>query len=213
VDQLKEIKLDGENRFFDAQKTFGAIAEELKNVIAPKRVITEIFLDGQAVGLIEEEDLNKMKISELGEVELKTRNVSELFRESLKLAPQVCQAMRMDVEDIEGLFSEGQLQVAQERVGELTSLLEWLLQLVSGLQTLGVTKLEDMQFSKGPVMNVVTGMQEILVQMHEDLAAQRWEKFRTQLSGGFTTEIEVWETMFNDVSVSWVPQSNISDQA
>lgn len=205
---IKELELDGELKGFDSNKSFGDISAEVKALVAPHRVVTEIIVDDKNVELDEELVLNETFFKDLGRVVLKTRDVNELFRDSLKMAPQICEALQMDCCDVEQFFVDGNLQAAQERVGEMTSLLEWLLQLISGLQSLGNEKIESMTFSQGKVMDSVNRMQFFLAKLHLNLAGQQWTEFRTTMNGDFKKEVGVWRMLFEEVSKTWTPRTS-----
>jgi hypothetical protein len=204
----KILELDGLPQEFDCDKTFGAISSEVKTLLAPSRVMTDIFVDGKAVDIYQEETLNRETFKNLGTVVLKSRDVNELFRESLSLAPRICEAMELDCTDIVNFIDAGNMQQAQERIGELTSLLEWLLQLIGGVQSLGKQKLEEMNFSGGKVIDTVNKMQFLLAKLHLHMSAQQWKDFQIVLQGDFAKEIKVWSNLFNEFSKIWSPRSS-----
>jgi hypothetical protein len=168
--------------------------------------LTEIYVNDRPIDLVEEAEIQAKTLRELGILSFKTRDVVELFKESLQLAPRICDALMMDCEDVEGFFANQQMQEAQERIGELTSLLEWLLQLISGMQSLGGEKIESMSYGDVKVVDSVQRMQVLLGGMHGDLAAQNYDKFRVALRGDFKSEISTWKNIFNDASEKWQPQ-------
>jgi hypothetical protein len=204
---LKALELDGQIQHFDPNMKFGEISTEIKAKLGARRVLTEIIVDNKAITFTDEESLNDKSFRDLGQVVFKTRKIEELFRESLILAPKICEALRLDCEDVEGFLSKNDSQSAHERVAEMTSLLEWLLQLISGLQSLGDAKLEDLKFSQGKVMDSVNRMQHLLASLHLHLAGEKWDEFRAVLKGDFFNEVGLWQILFEDVSKSWNPNS------
>lgn len=204
---MKQIEIDGKAVGFDPEKSFGAISQEIKMTLAPDRVVTEIFVNDKAVDLVEEEELNARVFKEIGDIKVRSREVHELFRESLQMAPRICEALTLDCSDVHNFISDNNLQSAKERVSEMTSLLEWLLQLISGVESLGNTKLEELTFSRGRVMDSVNRMQFLLAKLHLSLSGEKWEDFRTTMSGEFKTEVENWGALFTELANTWKPRS------
>lgn len=205
--QMTKIKVDGVERDVDSSLTYAALSEQLKAEHSPSRVIVEIFQDEKPISLGEEDQLRFQLVRDLKSLAFVTKDVTMLFRESLGLAPKICEAMALDIEDIDGFFQAGDFRQAQERVGELTSLVEWLLELISGIQALGDTKIEDLTFSQGGVMDAVQRMNRELVSLHSEMAAQQWDAFRTRLKGSFCAEVQVWRALFTDVASTWNPSA------
>ncbi len=204
----KALELDGASREFESHLPFSAVSNELKNLLAPARVVTEIYVNDKPVSIQEEETLSTVPFKDLGKVVIKSREVNELYRESLNLAPQICEALKLDVQDVIRFFQTGDIQTAQERVSEMTALLEWLLQLISGFQAIAQFNLQEMKFSKGLVMESVDRMQALLTDLHVNLSEQKWEPFQTQLQGPFIQEVEVWKILFEEVSTKkWGPEN------
>ncbi|MBN8555936.1 MAG: hypothetical protein J0L93_10865 [Deltaproteobacteria bacterium] len=208
---LKSLELDGQVQHFSPEMKFGEISEEIKTKLGATRVLTEIRLDGKSVDLEEEEVLNTKSFKDLGNIVFKTRRIDELFRESLLLAPKICEALRMDCGDVDGFLAKGEVREAHQRVSEMTSLMEWLLQLIAGMQSLGNDKLEDIQFTQGKVMDSVNRMQTLLASLHVHLAGEKWNEFRAVLQGDFFNEVGVWQILFEDVSKTWNPKSSLLD--
>lgn len=203
---MKALTLDNQAMEVDGEKTFAIVSQEVKRGLGPQRVLTEIIIDNRPIDLAEEEELAHRTMKDLGEVTFKTRDVVELFKESLQLAPKICEALLMDCDDVEGFFAANDMKQAQERIGELTSLLEWLLQLISGMQSIGGQKLEEMRFGDVAVMESVNKMQFLLGKLHMQLAGKQWDLFRETLKGEFKSEITVWKVIFSDAAESWSPQ-------
>jgi len=208
MSQIKNLTVDGNSVEVESGKTFAMISQEIKRGLGPQRVLTEIIIDNRPIDLNEEESLSTKSISELGDVIFKTRDVVELFRESLQLAPKICEALLLDCDDVEGFFKANEMRQAQERIGELTSLLEWLLQLISGMQQIGGQSLEEMKFGDVSVSESVGRMQFLLGKLHLQLAGQQWDLFRETLGGDFRTEVTVWKTLFEVACESWNPQAS-----
>jgi hypothetical protein len=206
--QRREVEVDGQTMAVDATKTFGAISQEIRNQLAPDRVVTEIFLDGRAIDIVEEEDMNAKAVRDLGQLMVKSRQVNELFRESLQMAPRICEALALDCGDIQGFIQNQKIQDAKDRVGEMTSLLEWLLQLISGMETLGSETIETLTFSHGRVMDAVNRMQFLLAKLHLDLSSEKWSDFSATISGDFLKEVSIWKTLFTDISTTWQPRTD-----
>lgn len=204
----KGLEIDGVMQEFDSNKTFGAISEEIKKQLGPNRVLTEITIDSRPVDLGEEERLRHIFLKNLGSVSIKTRDVHELFRESLELAPRICEALELDCGDVETFFENKEYQMAQDRVGEMTSLLEWLLQLISGVHSLGTDDIETLEFSGGKVIESVNRMQTLLTRLHIHMASQQWEEFRVVLKGDFLAEVKTWRNLFEDVVKTWNPRTS-----
>lgn len=204
----KSLEIDGQPRQFDPEKTFGMVKEEIRQMLPTDRVVTEIFINSRPIDLVEEDELHEKVLKEMGDVSFKTRDVNELFRESLQMAPQICSALKLDCDDVEAFLNKQELDNVGERVTEMTALLEWLIQLIMGVQQLGATKLEDMTFSQGKVMDTLTRMQFQLVQLHFNLGAQNWPEFLKILQNDFKGELSVWETLFSELSRDWGPQAS-----
>lgn len=207
----KVLMVDGSPLMVDAQKTFGVASQEVKRGLGPQRVLTEIIIDDRPIDLLEEESLQGKSISDLGNVAFKTRDVVELFRESLQLAPKICEALLMDCDDVETFFVANDMKQAQERVGELTSLLEWLLQLISGMQSIGGEKLEEMHYGDVSVIESVNKMQYLLGRLHLQMAGKQWNDFRATLKTEFRPEIVSWKSLFDGAAKNWNPRP--SDRA
>jgi len=205
--QVRSIVVDGQEMQFEEALTFGTVSESLRLKVAPARVLTEILVDGRPVDLVEEEALRGKALAEIGKITLITRNVVELFRESLELAPRICDALSFDCEDVEKFFEAGDMRAAQERVGEMTALLEWLLQLVSGMQNLGGLKLEEMHFGGCAVSESVAKMEELLTKLHVQMTAKDWAAFRVTLHQEFKPQVARWKQLFVDAAVQWKPRA------
>ena len=203
---LKSIMVDGHELQFESAMTFGSVSESLRVKVAPKRVLTEILIDGKQIDLAEEETLRSKSLQDIGSVALKTRDVIELFQESLELAPRICDALSMDCVDIETFFQSGDLRAAQERVSEMTALLEWLLQLVAGMQNLGGLKLSEMNFGGSPVSESMNHMEGLLAKLHVQMTAQDWISFRATLKGEFAAGVSQWRRLFSDAATQWKPR-------
>jgi hypothetical protein len=203
---FKSVMVDGQEMQFEGAMTFGSVSESLRVKVAPKRVLTEILVDGKHVDLAEEEILRAKSLEEIGSVALKTRDVVELFQESLELAPKICDALSMDCADIETFFQSGDMRAAQERVSEMTALLEWLLQLVAGMQSLGGLKLSEMKFGGSPVSESMNHMEGLLAKLHVQMTAKDWVSFRATLQGDFAAGVSQWKRLFSDAATQWKPR-------
>lgn len=206
--EVKTLTVDSAPLSVDSHKTFSMISQEVKKALGPQRVLTEIFVDGRSIDLAEEESLGGRPVAELGDLIFKTRDVVELFRESLQLAPRICDALLMDCDDIETFFQGGEMRQAQERISELTSLLEWLLQLISGMQSIGGQKLDEMQYGDRNVSESVGKMQYLLSKLHLQLSGKEWDGFRLTLKEEFRAEVTAWKKLFEDAAANWKPQAS-----
>ena len=209
--QMKSIEIDGELKEFDGTMTFGTISEEIRKTLTSDRVLAEIYVDDKSVDLAEEEQLNGRFFKDLGRVVLRTRKVDELFKESLQSAPGICHVLVQDCEDVEAFMADSKFDEAHERVIEMTALLEWLIQLVIGSQSLGDTERNKSQFTKPQLVESITRMQYQLVQLHFYLGSQNWDEFRKTLKGPFKTELENWRTLFDDLSAQWSPRASVRE--
>lgn len=202
----KTLELDGQTRAFDIAKTFGAITEEIRTGLPGHRVLTDIVVDNKAVDLLEELDLNDKTFGNIGRVVLRTRQVDEVFRDSLNSAPLICRVLQVDCEDLENFINVEKYKDATDRLQDMSSLLEWLIQLVVGAQSLGTQRVEDMTFSRGRVMDSCTRMQYQIVQLHFNLGSGNWPEFKKVLTGDFKAELNTWEVMFSELSTNWNPR-------
>lgn len=203
-----QCELDGEFLTFEKTLSFGEVSDQIKQELAPQRVLTEIFVDGEVVDLDEEEKMLGQSISKLGSLSFRSKEVGSLFQESLKLAPSICEALILDVDDIDQFFDKGEELKANERVAELSALVDWLLQMISGLQLYG----SDDSFQKiaveaGTSVDSVKRMETLLKEMHSSLEAQQYDQFRATLTGGFKEELKVWKDVFTKASSCWTPRS------
>jgi hypothetical protein len=203
---MKTLELDGESKIFDGSKTFATVSEEIRMALPPERVLAEIYVDDKPIDLAEEEMLNEKILNDLGRVVVKSRRIDELFKESLQSAPHICQVLQQDCIDVEGFLSKNDFESTHERVIEMTALLEWLIQLVIGTQSLGTTNVDAATFEKQKVSESITRMQYQLVQLHFYLGSQNWEEFKKILTGSFRSELSVWEAFFSEASMTWIPQ-------
>lgn len=202
----KTLEIDGQVKAFDPTKTFGAITEEIRTGLPTHRVLTDIVVDNKSIDLLEELDLNEKNFGLLGQVVLKTRQVDEVFRDSLNSAPLICRVLQVDCEDLENFIAVEKFKDATDRLQDMSSLLEWLIQLVVGAQSLGTQRVEDMTFSRGRVMDSCTRMQYQIVQLHFNLGSGNWDEFKKVLTGDFKAELKTWEIMFSEIATNWNPR-------
>lgn len=205
----KSFQLDGLDQTADGKKTFGEISDEIRANLAPHRVVTEIRIDGRPIDIAEEEQLTSKALGEIGSLELRSRNVGELFMESLALAPKICEAIHLDCDDIQTFLANSQSAEANERISEMAALVEWLLQLVLGLESFGSRKLKDLEFSEGRVVDSVARMQSHLARLYAYMAQSKWEEFKTVLAGDFRSEVAIWRKLFSELISSWTPRSSV----
>lgn len=205
------LELDGTAQTFSGHKTFGDVTQEIRQSLAPHRVITEIFIDDRPLSLLEEERLNHCVLKDMGRIVFKTRFIHELFRESLKMAPKICEAILHDCEEIDQLFSMNDLQKAQEHIGDMMALLEWLFQLVTGIETLGKIPLNQMIMEGESILQIVNRMNAILEQMYTALNEQKFDPFRKIMKKEFFHEMNHWKELFKEASVTWLPRLSIRE--
>ncbi len=203
---LKSIEIDGELKEFDSNLTFGLISDQIRGSLSADRVLAEIFVDDRSIDISEEEQLNSQFVKDLGRVVLRTRNVDDLFRESLQSAPSICQVLVQDCDDVQTFMNNSQFEEAHERVIEMTALLEWLIQLMMGAQSLGDVEANREKWSKTDLMESITRMQYQLVQIHFYLGSQNWDEFRKALDGTFKSELTVWKSIFDVLAKQWSPR-------
>lgn len=202
---MKTLEMDGQIKAFDPEKPFGSITEELRTTLPNSRVLAEIIVDNRPIDLSEEEELNQKAFKNLGQVVIRSRRVDELFRESLQVSPRICEALQMDCDDMEQFIEKQEYTQAQERLAEMSSLLEWLIQLVVGAQSLGEKRIEELSFEGGRVMDSMNRMQFQLAQLHFHLGAGNWTEFRKMMTGDFKRELKTWESIFTSLAQTWTP--------
>jgi|GEM_PF-6839864 len=200
------VKLDDRDLSFDPESTFGSVESELKKLIAPERVLTEICIDNSSVTIVEEEELQRSLLKNIGKLSFCSKEVSILLRESLQLAPQICDALCLDCDDIENFFSQDDYVEANNRIAELSSLVDWLFQVISSLQAYGSKGFTKQEFSTGSIMEAVKRMDGLLLSLHNYLQAQDFTEFRKILTGPLKNELVSWKTMFTEASTHWTPR-------
>jgi len=201
-----EVNVDEVACSFGDQASFGDVSESVKNKIAPSRVVTEVLIDDRFIDLEEEVSLQTIPMAKLGKVAFKTKEVGMLIRESLEMAPQICAALAMECDEINQLFAKQTYVEAHERVGELSALVDWLLQLISGLQSYGAGDFRNTKLTEGTAMDSVRRMESYLSALHGALVAKDYEKFTALLTTDFVAETRIWEEMFNKAREEWAPQ-------
>lgn len=203
-----EIEVDGASVFVDGDSLFGNFSEELKRKLGPERVLTEIFVDNRAIDIDEEASLLDLSVKDLGQIRLISKEVGALLKDSLQLAPSICDALLLDCDDIEKLFAESSYIEANERIAELSSLVDWLLQMISSLQSYGNASFQEIKVESGTAVDAVTRMDELLRSLHSKLQSQDYPGFRDILKTSFKKELESWKTLFVKVAAEWTPKQN-----
>jgi len=201
-----EVNVDEVACVFGDQASFGDVSESVKSQLPPGRVVTEVFIDDRFIDLEEEVSLQTIPMSKLGKVAFKTKEVGLLIRESLEMAPQICAALALECEEINELFEKQTLVEAHERVGELSALVDWLLQLITGLQSYGTGDFRNTKLKEGTAMDSVRRMETNLSQLHAALVDKNYQAFTKLLTSDFVNETKVWEEMFNKAREEWTPQ-------
>jgi len=201
-----EVNVDEVACAFGAQASFGDVSNSVKSQLPNNRVVTEVFIDNRFIDLEEEISLQPILMAQLGNVAFKTKEIGMLIRESLEMAPQICAALTMECEEIRALFEQQTFVEAHERVGELSALVDWLLQLISGMQSYGVGDFRDTKLNSGTAMDSVRRMESYLSQLHGALVAKDYPQFTDLLTRDFLAETKIWEEMFNKARVEWTPQ-------
>lgn len=206
--QKIEIELDGKPMGFDSNLSFGEISDQLKASIGPSRVLTEIYVDGRAIDIDEEANLTSRQVGDLGDLKFASKDVGLLLKDSLQLAPQICEALVLDCEDIEKFFEVGDFTSANERIAELSSLVDWLLQMIASLQSYGAEDFKQTSVGKGSVFDSVNRMDEVLRKLHQYLQNMDYDSFRSLLKEDFQSELSAWREMFVGVEKSWRPRES-----
>jgi hypothetical protein len=205
--QETTVQVDGEALPFDAETPFANITDELKKKIGPERVVTEIYIDGRSIDIDEEDRLQATALKEMGQLRFVTKEVGGLLKDSLNLAPQICDALSLDCDDIEQFFATGDFVSANNRVAELSSLVDWMLQMIASLQSYGTEDFRDMEFEGTSVLGAVKKMDQLLSKLHEKLQQQNFDEFRSTLKDEFKPELKVWKALFTEASSRWTPRS------
>jgi len=201
-----EIVLDGENLAFDASASFGAVAEQIKSSLAPHRVVTEIFVDGRSVNMEEEEMMILQSMKDLGQLTFKSREVGLLLKDSLQLAPQICEALLMDCDDIGGMIEKSEFLKANDRIAELSSLVDWLLQMVASIHSYGDDTSRMFEYEGQSLTDTVKRMESSLTKLHTQLQNKDYMAFKSVLQGEFRVELGAWQKMFTEVAKNWTPR-------
>lgn len=201
------VDLDGQVLAFGQNESFATISEKIKKDLAPARVLTEVLIDDRYIDLDEEENIGQKQIHELGKLGFRSKEVGSLLMESMKLAPKICEALQLECTDIDSFFEKGELQAAHERIGEMSALVDWLLQLISGLQSYGSADFRVLDTGHGNVFDSVKRMETLLSQLHLKLQVQEFDAFREILTGDFKEELGHWGKLFTEASTNWTPRS------
>jgi len=202
------VQLDDEQLNFDGTSSFASVSDQLKTKVAPNRVVTEVFVDERSLNIEEEEEIQSNTLRDLGSIRFCTREVSALLKDSLQLAPQVCEALYLDCDDIESFFDKSDFGAANERIAELSSLVDWMLQMVASLQSYGDGDFRQMPVGESTVIESVRKMDAILSQMYGFLQSQDFDSFRKLLKAEFKPELKVWQEIFTKASTHWTPRAS-----
>lgn len=202
------VELDGKAITFSPEESFGSLSLELKNQLGSERVVTEIYIDGRSIDIEEEDRIQEQSLKDLGRLRFVTKEVGSLLKDSLQLAPQICQALQLDCDDIENFFEKGEFVAANDRIAELSSLVDWMLQMVASLQTYGEEDFRQMSFSGDSVVKLVQRMDKLLNQLHAELQAQSFDNFRNILKNEFKPELVQWHAMFSEAAKCWTPRTS-----
>jgi hypothetical protein len=208
AEREQEIKVEMDDGVLSFSPTLSLqeVSDQIKNQLAPQRVVTEVFMDEKHVGLEEEMRLAFTPISRLGRLAFRSKEVGALIRESLELAPQICAAMEAECHEIKALFSKADLTEAHERVGELSALMDWLLQLITGLQSYGEKDFRSMSLKEGTPLDSVRRMESYLSRLHHHLSSKNFESFCELLVNDFLKETTSWTEMFQKACAEWTPK-------
>jgi len=198
-----EVYLDGEQVAVNSELSFQMLTEQLKAQVGPHRVISDVKLGERFVGLEEEDKLSSKSISSFQEpLEFFSKNIKSLLKESLELAPQVCEALLLDCKDVRQFFEEGNLESAHERIGEISSLVDWLLQCIVSIQSYGGLDLKTLAIEEGSLIDSVRSMERVLKDLHQKLSVHAHEDFQALLMGEFCEHIQLWKKLFEKASGS-----------
>ncbi len=171
------VTIDGASVQFAPGVLFSEASDAIKSKIAPERVITEVHIDGQFVDMEQELKMAAVPVGQLGELKFQSKEVGALIKESLEMAPQICAALPQECKDIDDLFEANKLTEAHERVGELSALMDWLLQLITSLQSYGENDFRTMAMKTGTPIDTVRRMETLLGKLHQCLIAKNYPSF------------------------------------
>lgn len=206
-----QMDLDGSPFELAPTTAFHEASQHVKTQVSPKRVLTEIFIDHKPIGLEEEEKISNTPIEKLGKIKFISKPVEDLLRESAHIAASICDAMELECQEIDQLFQNDDLIKAHERVGEISALVEWMLQLMGSLHSYGHATFGEMKISSGNINDASKGMEACLIRLYGSLGQKDYEAFRTELKTEFQTEIQIWKEVFSAVSKHWTPQASKHD--
>jgi len=201
------VILDNQEFLFDAEISFGDAQREIKKKLESGRVVTEIFVNEKAIDLEEEGALENEKLKDIGTIRFKSREVGSLLKESMKLAPTICEALFQDCADIAELLHNSKMIEANERIAEFSSLIDWLLQMVSSLQSYGEGDFRQMTVGDGTALEVISRTDTLLKALHHELQMQNYESFRQILLNDFRPELSLWREMFVKADQEWIAKA------
>lgn len=201
------VQIDGSPLMVDSELSFETVAESVKGKIGPQRVITEVKIGSRFLNLEEEDRVAREKVKSLESIEFFTRDVASLLQESLSLAPKICESLAMDCTDIQSFFATGLLEKAHERIGELSTLVDWLLQCIVSLQAYGEKNFKSLKVDEGSLIDSVRDMEKILRNLHEHMMKQDFQAFEELLMGDFRSTVQLWQKLFTKASSDWIPRA------
>ncbi|TVQ78616.1 MAG: hypothetical protein EA369_06320 [Bradymonadales bacterium] len=196
---------------FDSNVSFENLTERLKLEIGPQRVIAEVKLGTDFLGLDDEAKIAQQPLSKLGPLEFFTKEVTDLLKDSLQLAPRICESLALDCQDVLAFFEKEEFEAAHERIGEISSLVDWLLQCIVSLQSYGDESFKTLAVEEGTLVDSVRAMEKILKELHGHLSSQNYGPFLRILLGEFKPQIILWKALFEKAATSWTPRSSKSE--
>lgn len=197
------VILDGQEFAFDPEISFGDAQREIKKQLQNGRVVTEIFVNEEAIDLEKEGSLENEKLKDIGSLRFESREVASLLKDSLRLAPSICEALFQDCSDISEMLQNSKMIEANERIAEFSSLIDWLLQMVSSLQSYGEGDFRKMKVGEGTSIDVISRTDGLLKALHHELQMQNYESFRHILMNDFRPELSLWHEMFVRAGEEW----------
>lgn len=201
----KSLWLDNEKASYSSEMPFGSLSENIRKHLGEQRIVSEVWLDGQALNLEEEQAIQQKPIGDLGEIQFVSKDVQTLFYEALQMAPQVCDALGEQSEAINSSFAKGELQTAHQHVADWSALMEWLLHLVQGLRTYGTISVDEIVVENEKASDSFQRMEQHLQTLQQAFASQNFTSFNQELQGTFKKELGLWKSIFHESAKNWTP--------
>ncbi|MGA0163420.1 MAG: hypothetical protein ACO3LE_04105 [Bdellovibrionota bacterium] len=211
MENTTALKVDNFELQLSPETSFEMACESVKSKIDQGRVLTEIYIGNKSLSLEDEEKISQIPIGRLEQITFVSKSIDALLRESSEMAVHLCDSLEVECQEIREIFESGDLPLAHDRIGELSALVGWLLNVMSGLQSHGEASFFDLEIQGQPVKEAVRGLEKALEKLHLALEKEDYSAFQNELQAGFMDEIRVWKEIFSKVSNHWSPQSVSSD--